>query len=158
MSQTDLRALGERYFHAFVLGFALIILFSGAVKFYTLFQGSALLTKEDLLLGVRNDIVLFTAGTIELVCGSCLFLPKFSPNGKIMLVTWLSAHFLAYHIALWYAGNPQHCPCLGTLIDYSPWLRQNGSAFLFAMSLFCFTNGLFMLVFRRKQQEPDMAH
>jgi hypothetical protein len=110
----------------FYLISGVLLLATAAVKLVSMFSHAKILGAHDLIFFfLTTRYLLFIVAMFELLLGSILI---FSRSG---LIRWLSLGlvcecFWFYRLAIFFVDPEKPCSCLGTIFDWSPWMRAHG--------------------------------
>lgn len=116
----------------FALATGLVFLLTGTAKLVSSAGTAPVLNWVDPVLGLETKSVFMLAGGMELLAATYLFLGRHLGR-KLWLIGLLATEFVFYRAALWAAGSPRPCSCLGTATE---WLNVPPSYVEFALKAF----------------------
>jgi len=119
---------------------AVLLLLTAVAKLYSASGSAKILEVQDRLLHLGYRPLMILAALLEIVVA--LFLLKSRSHlGRSLVLLWLSANFLAYHLANYLLGI-HYCPCLGSLTDRLPLPRGLPDTLLIALVFWWFAGSV----------------
>ncbi len=100
----------------FVNSAGVIFLITGLCKIISSSGKSKALSEADPIFGVSFAHLMLFSGLIELIVAIICFIPT-KQNLAFLLISWMTANFLAYRAGIYFLGWHHPCVCLGTLTD-----------------------------------------
>jgi hypothetical protein len=107
---------------------SLIIVALGLIKLISAFGSSSILLLTDQLLGLQYKVIFLILGPFEVMAG-LIALFWLSTSSKARLILFMALSFLVYRLYSLFSGSNQLCPCLGSAVEWLPWLsgHQNSA-------------------------------
>lgn len=113
-----------------------LLLVSAFTKFISVFGHARILkTMDPVFFMVTTKFVLLEVGILE-TAAACILIFGRSLFMKWMTLLILCLGFWSYRLGVLLVAPGRPCPCLGTIWDWSPWLRTHGDLFPLCILLF----------------------
>ncbi len=120
-----------------------VLVAAAGSKLWTVVSDLRILEVYDPIFLVPNRYLLLGVAILELVC-SFGVLKSHNSRSKGLILTWLAANFIAYHVALALSGAPPPCPCLGSVGAQLGLSREEAEALMKAMGVYIMVCGIFL--------------
>ncbi len=128
-----MNAKTDEWFFRFSAG---ALLLTALAKFYSAGGNAGILKIQDALLHIRYRPLMVSAGVLEIAVAVFL-LRSHSVLKRSLVVLWLSANFIAYHVGTYWLGV-HLCPCLGELAGRLPLPQGMADIFLQVLAFYLF--------------------
>jgi hypothetical protein len=123
-----------------------ILALTATSKIISLFHPGPLLFQGDVVFKVPIHYVVAAAASLEVILCICInFI--FTDAISLVSVFVFSNVILAYR-ALAVSSGKSHCPCLGNVANWWPWLGQNETPVLNTVVIWLFLTSTYQLVSR----------
>lgn len=105
------------------------------MKFVSASGEARSLNLSDPLLYLSNRQVFLLVGALELVVAGYLVFGKHLKL-QLLALAWLTTNFAAYRLAMWWGNVSRPCGCLGSALDWWPWLKVHQDGIMKGLLLF----------------------
>ena len=134
---------------------AVALLLTAVAKLYCIPGTAKILPLKDQLLGLGYRRLLLLTALLEIGIAVYLLMSR-SDSSRSLVLLWLSANFVSYHIGIRLLGFTG-CPCLGRLAGRLPVAPGFAESMLGVLILYWFIGSLYLVShqFRSAAGRPD---